>query len=229
MNKRQKPFPWGMNSLFYNPKVRIHIVSSFERCTLNNVHYRLTRTWRSPSDCCPVDRAEYNICCVVVPCVMCPSANIVHESATHSSYAIKCEPDVSTSLSTQMRDITALSGRSVRSNRAGSDDFSRSASRTLEERFGNVPSSGSTSSPYHHHLYPMRVATIRLPSLRSATISSHVHRRAAARLLASRASYNRRRSNSTLAAEAPRASGSNIPLHVKPSHQHSPFASQGCK
>ena len=170
MNKRQKPFPWGMNSLFYNPKVRRHIVSSFERCTLNNVHYRLTRTWRSPSDCCPVDRAEYNICCVVVPCVMCPSAIIVHESATHSSYASKCGPDVLTGSSTQMRDITALGGCSVRSNRAGSDDFSRSASRTLEERFGNVPSSGSTSSPYHHHLYPILDST----TLRCPTRSSRL-------------------------------------------------------
>ena len=26
MNKRQKPFPWGMNSLFYNPKVRVHLL-----------------------------------------------------------------------------------------------------------------------------------------------------------------------------------------------------------
>lgn len=23
MNKRQKPFPWGMNSLFFNPEVRL--------------------------------------------------------------------------------------------------------------------------------------------------------------------------------------------------------------
>ena len=43
LNKRAKPFPWGMNSLFFNS----HVSLELEHPTVVNFSYSRRRTWRN--------------------------------------------------------------------------------------------------------------------------------------------------------------------------------------
>lgn len=75
----------------------------------------------------------------------------------------------------------------------------------------------------------MRIPSLRLQPARARYFTCQAHQRTGIRLISSRASpiAYRRRLNSTLAVERSSAVEDCLALHTKPSHQPSPFASQG--